>query len=87
MYESQGVNTKALQLKEECLDLRTRVLGRAHPDTLASVDSLGVLYYRLKEYSKALPMFKECFSAREKALGPSHPDTVKSKNYLAACRG
>jgi hypothetical protein len=36
-----GTNTAALKLIEECVQLRTRVLGINHPDTLSSSAALS----------------------------------------------
>ena len=39
-WERQGRDTEALKLMEECVRLRTRVLGIDHPDTTSSFATL-----------------------------------------------
>jgi hypothetical protein len=39
-WNGQGQSAKALKLMEECVRLRTRMLGATHPDTISSSEVL-----------------------------------------------
>ena len=39
------------------------MLGREHPDTLTSVNNLGVLYHSQGRYSEAEPLLKRALEA------------------------
>jgi len=60
------------------------VLGKEHPDTLASVHNLAALYQAQGRYSEAEPLYKRALEAYERVLGKGHPDTLASVNNLAA---
>ena len=74
---------EAAQLFEETLDIRKRVLGPEHPDTLESMNGLAVSYWSLGQMKAAAQLFKETLEIRKRALGPEHPDTLQSMNGLA----
>ncbi len=59
------------------------MLGKEHPDTLDSIDSLAVLYQSQGRYSEAEPLYKQALQLREKVLGKEHPDTLDSIDGLA----
>jgi hypothetical protein len=65
------------------VDQRKRDLGDDHPDTLASLNSLALLYDENCEYDRALPLLKECLAKRKRVLGDDHPDMLASLNSLA----
>ena len=56
-----------------------------HVDTLASMNSLADLYYRIEQYDKALPLFDECLAKRRQVLGDDHEDTVAVMFSLSCC--
>ena len=78
-----GRSTEALKLYEECLEIRTRVLGLEHPDTLQSMNELAVTYNNLGRSMEALKLYEECLEIRKRVLGPEYPDTLQSMNGLA----
>ena len=61
---------------------REKVLGPEHPDTLASVDNLGLVLSSQGKYEEAEAMHRRALEGREKVLGPEHPDTLASVNNL-----
>ncbi len=72
-----------LQLFEEILLARERVLGPDHQDTFWSRNDLGVTYRSIGRAKQALQLFEQNLSAREHILGYDHPDTLVSRNNLA----
>ena len=61
-----------------------RALGRDHPDTLNSRNSLAAAYQLAGQPAAAIPLFESTLAARERVLGTDHPDTLTSRNNLAA---
>jgi hypothetical protein len=64
-----------LPLFRRALDSRERVLGPAHPDTLASVNNLAGCLYALGDAAGALPLYRRAAVGFERLLGPDHPSS------------
>ena len=64
------------------LDLRERVLGREHPDTLASVSNLGTVLERQGKYDEAEAMHRRALEEYEKVLRREHSNTLNSVSNL-----
>ena len=84
LLESKGDYDGAEPLYRRALEARERVLGREHPDTLASVNNLAALLYSKGDYDGAEPLYRRALEARERVLGREHPDTLGSVRNLAA---
>ncbi|KAJ4287731.1 hypothetical protein N0V90_012435 [Kalmusia sp. IMI 367209] len=70
------------------LDVKRRVLGPDHPDTLTAIDYLGLAHCKRVEYQEAVMNHSEARKGREKILGPEHEDTLTSMaNLASAFRG
>jgi Flp pilus assembly protein TadD len=67
----------------QTLELRRKVLGLEHPDTLASMNNLALALNRQGEYVEAEEMHRQTLELRRKVLGLEHPDTLASMNNLA----
>ncbi|KAH6972637.1 TPR domain protein [Ilyonectria destructans] len=80
----KGIYEEAEEMNRRALEIRERVLGREHPDTLTSISNLaGVLQYQGK-YEEAEQMNRRALDASEKVLGREHPDTLTSISNLAS---
>ncbi|MCL4838940.1 MAG: serine/threonine-protein kinase [Thermoanaerobaculia bacterium] len=77
-YRKLGLLDAALPLQESALATRRRVLGEDHPDTLTSIDSLGLLLQDRGQLAEAEPFTREALAKRRRALGEEHPDTLLS---------
>ncbi|GFR47384.1 hypothetical protein Agub_g9098 [Astrephomene gubernaculifera] len=64
------------------LDLRTKVLGVEHPDTISSLSYLASC---IQNQSEAEPMYQRVQELSTKVLGEDHPFTIRSINSLANC--
>jgi tetratricopeptide (TPR) repeat protein len=58
------------------------VLGVEHPNTLTSVDNLGLVLYSQGKYEEAEAMHRRALIGYEKVLGPDHPDMLTSVSNL-----
>ena len=74
--EAEPLAVRAMQVREQ-------VLGAEHPDTLASVNNLALLYKSQGRYAEAEPLYQRALAAFERVLGPEHPNTLTSVNNLA----
>jgi eukaryotic-like serine/threonine-protein kinase len=83
-YTDLGIYRDAGKQLERALDLRRRVLGPEHPDTLKSMNSLAVVYWYGGKYPQAEDLHRQTLEIKRRVLGPEHPDTLRSMNGLAA---
>ena len=58
------------------------MLGKEHPDTLKSMNSLADSFYMQGKYDEAEKMHRQTLELREKVLGKEHPDMLQSMNHL-----
>jgi len=83
VYNNLGLYPRAQSLDQRALEIRRRVLGPEHPDTLESVNSLTGVLREEGHYSEAEKLDRETLDTRRRVLGPEHPDTLSSMNNLA----
>ncbi len=83
---SQGQSQLALELHEQALAGRQRILGDNHPDTLNSMNNLAATRRALGDLHGARELHEQTLASRRRMLGPDHPDTLNSMNNLAATR-
>ena len=58
------------------------MLGPEHPNTLISMNNLGLVLERQGKYEEAESLNLRALEEREKILGPEHPDTLTSVSNL-----
>jgi tetratricopeptide (TPR) repeat protein len=80
---AEGKFSDAETLYRRVIELRTRVLGPEHPDTLASRNRLIYALNEEEEHDKAIAEARQVVALREKILGYEHPDTLLSRYNLA----
>jgi tetratricopeptide (TPR) repeat protein len=62
---------------------QVKVLGEDHKDTLMTVNNLGIVYHKLKDYEKALEYYERPLKGKEKMLGKTHPSTLSTVMNIA----
>ncbi|KOO32786.1 sodium channel protein type 9 subunit alpha [Chrysochromulina tobinii] len=75
LLESAGDPTGALELLEEVLKVRRRILGNEHPETLDSITNLALNYMEVGRYEAALPLSEEAVALTRGTL--AGPDRVE----------
>jgi tetratricopeptide (TPR) repeat protein len=75
--EAEGIYRQTLQLQET-------VLGKEHPDTLASMMNLASSLYSQGKHAKAEAMQRQTLQLQETVLGKEHPNTLVSIMNLAS---
>jgi CHAT domain-containing protein/tetratricopeptide (TPR) repeat protein len=84
LYRAQGRYPEAEPLYQHVLEVRERVLGKDHPQTLMSVNNLATVYNDQGRYREAEQLLERALEKRERVLGKEHPDTLMSVSNLAA---
>ena len=82
-YTDLGLHPEAEKQLERALDLRRRVLGPEHPDTLSSMSNLAAVYDLAGKHAQAEALDSQSLAIQRRALGPEHPATLKSMSNLA----
>jgi serine/threonine-protein kinase len=77
-YRAFGLLDAALPLQERALVTRRNVLGDEHPDTLKSLNAMGVLLADQGKPSDAEAMIRDAVQKRRQTLGEEDPDTLTS---------
>jgi Tfp pilus assembly protein PilF len=66
------------------MEAREKVLGREHPDTIVSVNNLGLVLGNRGKYEEAEVMHRRALEAREEVREREHPDTLTSVSKLGS---
>jgi tetratricopeptide (TPR) repeat protein/tRNA A-37 threonylcarbamoyl transferase component Bud32 len=82
LYRALGLYDAALPLDEQALATRRRVLGDEHPDTLLSINNLGMLLEAQGKLPEAEKHYRLAWEKRRRVLGEEHPDTLTSLGNL-----
>ena len=83
VYVNLGLLPKAEPLLARALEIRRRVNGPRHPDTLSRMDALAYLYEQQGRYVDAEKLEAEVVALRRSVLGENHVDTLSAMNRLA----
>lgn len=83
VYQGLGLYSRSETLLARTADIRRRVLGSDHPDTLASMDALAVAFNSENRYAEAEKLNREVLAVRRRVLGAENPDTLTSMFHLA----
>ncbi|MCJ1349153.1 hypothetical protein MMC31_007389 [Peltigera leucophlebia] len=83
-YLELGLYKEAMQLLQQILEVRKRLLGDEHPNTLKVMSNLAKSFIKLGRYQEAMPLYTQTLELRKRVLGDEHPDTLWSMNNLAA---
>jgi hypothetical protein len=78
---------EAIDLFQQLVTDRTRVLGALHPDTLLTRHEHAHWVGEAGEPAKAAELFSDIALGRERALGPDHPHTLMSRHNQAHWTG
>jgi putative hemolysin len=65
------------------MDMRKKLLGAEHPDTLTSMANLASTYGNQGRWNEAEQLEVQVMDMRKKLLGAEHPDTLTSMANLA----
>jgi tetratricopeptide (TPR) repeat protein len=83
LLQEQGYLSEAKKLQFQVLELRNRVLGVKHPDTIWAMANLAVTYRKLGEYTEAEKLETQVVNARNRIFKAEHSDTIRAMANLA----
>jgi serine/threonine protein kinase len=83
VYYNLGLFPQAEKLQTRALDIRRRVLGPEHPDTLRSMTDVGKILAVLGHKEEAQKMLADALSLDRRVLGNEHPETLRCMNTFA----
>jgi serine/threonine protein kinase/tetratricopeptide (TPR) repeat protein len=89
-YYSLGRADLGLPHAQAALQIRRRLLGNDHPDTLTSINHLGLLLRAQGNLDEAEKLWTEAVETARRTLGRGHPDTIMwtyDLGYLIQDRG
>lgn len=77
-------NYKSAQhLEEQALNVRRRVLGKKHPDTLTLMNNLALTLLAQGDHRAARKLQEQVLDLRQCVHGKKHPNTLTAMNNLA----
>ncbi|MFA7241547.1 MAG: tetratricopeptide repeat protein [Sulfuricellaceae bacterium] len=82
-YEDWGEFATAKQHAQHALEIRRRLLGDQHPDTLTAMINLASTIWELGDLAGARVLEEQALAGRRRILGAEHPDTLVAMNNLA----
>ena len=85
-YKSVGRFGEAIELFEQVLDERKRLLGPDHPDTLTIRNSLAAAYHSAGRFYEAINAWEELLPDCQRVLGVEHPLTKRVEKNLEAAK-
>src|SRR5262249_4468460 len=74
---------EAVGLVKKSYAAQSRLLGPRNPDTLESLDTLGMLLYVQGDFAGAESVLRRVVEGRRTVFGPLHPGTLQSQKCLA----
>ncbi|MCG8406572.1 MAG: serine/threonine-protein kinase [Phycisphaerales bacterium] len=83
-YHEIGLDESAMPLQEAALRTRREQLGNEHPDTLSSINRMGLLHRSMGDYPEAESYYREALENRRRVLGDNHADTLQSMANVAS---
>ena len=82
-YETAGRVGEAIDLFEQVVADRLRVVGPDDPDTLSSRHNLASAYQAAGRVEDAIDLYERVLADRLRMLDPDHPNTLASRHNLA----
>jgi tetratricopeptide (TPR) repeat protein len=83
VYRLQSKFADAERLSIRTMEIRSRVLGDSHPDTLTTMNNLAATYKDEGKYDEAEPLYIRMVDLFPRVFGEAHPNTLTSMSSLA----
>jgi tetratricopeptide (TPR) repeat protein len=82
-FNYKGEWKEAEELWVQVMEIRKRVLGAEHPDTLTGIGNLALTYWNQGRWKEAEDLEVQVMEIRKRVLGAEHPDTLTNISNLA----
>ena len=79
----RGAVMESKAKNEESFEIRERILGEKHPDTLRTMGQLAWIYPWIEMEQEGVDLGLRCLKLRREVLGEDHPDTIDGLSDLA----
>jgi tetratricopeptide (TPR) repeat protein len=76
VYHGVGKYAQSEALYSQTLEIKRRMLGPEHPDTLLSMNNLADVYSSQGKYAQAETLFSKTIKMSRRVLGSEHPLTL-----------
>ena len=83
VYDGLGLYARAEPLLRQSMEIRKRVLGPEHPETLKSMHSVANAMWYEGRHAEAEKLDRETLEIERRVLGPEHPETLTVMMNLA----
>lgn len=87
VYFELGLYPRAETLFSQALDVRRRVLGDRHPETLVSMSNLGRTISVEGRNAEGEKLLRDALAMQQRKPGPEHPDTLATLQRLGTVVG
>jgi tetratricopeptide (TPR) repeat protein len=81
-YGQLGLYDVAFSLQDRALTTRRRLLGDDHPDTVRSIEAMGLLQQYRGKFPEAERLYREVLEVSRRVLGDSHSDTLSAMSNV-----
>jgi serine/threonine protein kinase/tetratricopeptide (TPR) repeat protein len=82
VYDNLGLYPQAQSLYSDAIEIRRRVLGPEHPDTLRSMHALSRPLREQGQFAEAEKLQRQTLETQRRILGNENPDTIASMGEL-----
>jgi hypothetical protein len=82
LLHGEGKLAEAEPYYREALEKQRRILGDDHPDTLNTINNLGLLLQDLRKLDQAEPFLREALEKSRLLRGDDHPSTIQTMYNL-----
>lgn len=83
IFRELGLLDRATGPQNEALEIRRRLLGEEHRDTLSSIGEMGILLKDQGKLAEAEPHYRAALEGFRRLLGDEHPDSLGARNNMA----
>ncbi|KAK1765234.1 hypothetical protein QBC33DRAFT_495970 [Phialemonium atrogriseum] len=83
----EGRWSNAEDLRMQAGEIRKRVLGKEHPNTLSSMHNLALTYLNQGRWKEAEELGVQVIETSKRMLGKEHPNTLSGMHNLASTYG
>ncbi|GMH61552.1 hypothetical protein TL16_g03280 [Triparma laevis f. inornata] len=82
VYRNLGNYEKALEYYERALKGSETTMGKTHPQTLATVGNIAIVYNTTEDYGKSEEFYQRSLEGKVAQLGKDHKSTMRcAENY------
>lgn len=83
LYRKEGRAAQALDAFRQSVEIRVRLLGEEHPDSLQGKSGMARLLRQLGKLDEARFLEEDVVDVRDRLQGAEHPDTLAARACLA----